>query len=257
MRNKSLFFRTTLIGVFFLIFILFFSCKKDDLEDSYNYSFKIIYVSYRFIPKYYNSAYMNDSTVFYYDKNKRLKRVDQLGRNSSFYEYKDSSYNLGDVRISINSNNMIQEISNGSYIEKYIYNNYGKIELRNTYKENKLYSKEHFTFLNDNLIQDSLIFSPDIINLRKNVFTDTIAPDFMINRGFYDDGLYENPIRSKNLIRETLFLHSPFFKSDKGFKTIFSYEISENKLKQISEEWDLNNNELSEIKTVSYELIKN
>ncbi len=206
-----------------LLLTVLLSCEKEVPIDPFVYDHSIT------IGVGGHTNFMQESDKYYYDENKRLLKDAQI-YNSEYSSESPVTYDGVNI---IRSRGTYTVGANG-YVSEYSYD-----ALHSTtyfYQGDKMISSSEniadqtavfnlYFYENDNLIQDSITVIQNgglpLPTARKYIYTDTLRPEFMIDRS----GLYEFPVKSKYLPKEIIDDYSKL-------KYRYDYEITDNQIVQ-------------------------
>jgi hypothetical protein len=210
----------------YCFFLSLLCCEKYPGDLEYDYAIA---------KSYYCDSTFFDSTTFYYDSGNRLLHVDHC--------YVQWSCNGSPVIY----NNHIIESQFGTFymdeenrVNKWIYGNAqvdyqyagGIISHEQTTINDRTENEHYYTYDDLNLLQDSGVYYAEpgkgLSTVYKYRYADTIAPVFLI--GF--SGLFEYPSRHRYLVRESE-------STEHGILYKYTYEISDNKLVEHKQLFDM------------------
>lgn len=250
--------------LFITIAILIVGCKKDD-NNSLHFDFKIIRSIYSYDPRFDSIPRFRDSLIYYYDKNRKLLQVDKCYSKDDIsvqkVEYSGNVIKTYYCDFILNSNNQIIE-QNYRYSDSKIYFAYSDnfLTCLQTVTQDAISEEEFYFYVSNNIVIDSTVIYNSAfeksITVNNSIFCDTFSSDYLIN--YF--GLYEYPIKNKNLVRE---IHSKYYSinnnniiESSGLKYIFDYILTDGEIVQKEKFINVNNNEIIEISINKYRIIK-
>jgi hypothetical protein len=241
-----------------LLFLLHFlnSCEKEN-KVSFEYDYSIIRM-------YQINDILSDSTVFFYNVDNQLLKIESglhdYDASEKYVEYKDDFIRIGTKYYYLDSEGKIISINN-------LVGNRNEI----SYENNQLSSMREYSLFNDKLCgeiypvyrngvhcKDSIIRYEDgeqHVTVNSISYTDIRNPGFVIG----STGLFEYPVNSEYLTGEILQrFYGNYTLSPGSYLIKYSYKISGDKVVCTSHCYtDISMTDLHEVNTTTYLRIKN
>lgn len=232
-----------------ILFLALISCEKDNYKnEEFTYDYKVSV-------KRVLGEFDGDSLVYYYDTSHKLLRVERFHPEKPYYDhmvtYNEDYIDNWNGIYRLNAKGKIASIDYyGTNKEMEYDSESGNLIYQKTVSNGTLAEECFYEYLSEGIRKDStVVYQPDAepaVTVNESEYLDLIKPYFMVSYS----GLSMMQQAEERLLKQSR-------STEHHILNVYTYIITENCVKEVSESYDERNNQIINTITSVFRLIKN